>query len=155
MGRFHYTNGDFWSGVARRPGSCGSVCPGGSFGSGYYGDFLLGFTLTTHSSLPAYDGHVYTDILHLVITRQTFPPLTAKQNADYFFFEDHPELGSLRVFERQDFSNIGSVTYVGHFGSLIPDGFTDPQGGLFLRSGFEELSKVLQTRSRLFTSVAQ
>lgn len=110
LGTFTYTNGDYWA----------SAIPKGV--AGYYGDLLIGFQLTTHSDDPTLNGHIYTDVIQFVITRGLSG--TPEQNADYFYAGSHPEFGSVRVFERQEGLNSGSIDYTGFISSLIPDGFS-------------------------------
>ena len=113
LGIFSFTNGDFWAGTG-------------------YEDHRFSFSLTTDSTDPLFKGHVFSDVLALTITRGFAG--TPEQNADFIHFESRPDLGSVRVYERQNGSNTGSIGLYGTIGSLIPTRFADPQGGAFLNS---------------------
>lgn len=89
------------------------------------------FTLemVTHSTDLALDGKIFSDTLILNITPNGGPP---EVKADFFYFAGRPDLGSIRVLEASDGNNFGTVELYGKIGSLIPTGFANPTGGVFL-----------------------
>lgn len=95
----------------------------------------LGLTLTTISDDPLFDGKVLTDILFM----QATPELggTPETRADFVYLQNHPELGSLRAYERGDsLSNFVVVDVYAKIGSLVPVAFANPQGG-FIDAGVD------------------
>ena len=95
----------------------------------------LRFSLTTHSSTAELDNHVFSGTINMVVN-----PNDANDpyvSADYFYVAERPDLGSVRVFERniQPSGNPGSTgtaEFYGQIGSLIPTSFSNPSGGAFL-----------------------
>ena len=113
LGTFSFTNGDFWAGTG-------------------YEDHRFSFSLTTDSTDSLFDGQVFSDVLALTITRGLAG--TPEENADLIHFENRPDLGSVRVYERQNGPNTGTIEFYGVIGSLIPTRFANPQGGAFWNS---------------------
>lgn len=116
---------------------------GGWFGNspsnGYYlPDTDLGFSITTHSTDPLLDEIVFTDTLRFVVTSPDGPDFSLADDADYFYFLNHPELGTMSVIEAVDAAgnptsgNVGSVSLTVKIGSLIPVGFSNATGGAFI-----------------------
>jgi hypothetical protein len=113
-----------------------------TFENGIWSDNAdFGFHLTSVSTAPDLNGHVFTADLHLTLT----PNVSADPNvnADFIDFYDtgtglpirdpmNIPLPSLRVFELADGINIGSVDVYGEIGSLFLTRFANPTGGLFL-----------------------
>jgi hypothetical protein len=51
------------------------------------------------------------------------------------FFEGHPELGQIRVYEAASgLGNTGTVELYGRAGSLIPTAFANPTGSVFIQA---------------------
>lgn len=132
LGTFSFTNGSFYGG------------PG-------YQDHRFGFSLTTHSADPLFDGHVFSDVLALTVTRGLEG--TPEENADFLHFENRPDLGSIRVLERQNGSNTGSVDLYGTIGSLIPSRFANPQGGAFLNASVTPALAVPEPDTAVFVGL--
>jgi hypothetical protein len=116
---------------------------GGWFGNnsanGYYlPDTDLGFSITTHSADPLLDGIVFTDTLRFVATAPSGTDFSLADDADYFYFLNHPELGTMSVIEALDAAgnptsgNVGTVSLTVRIGSLIPVGLSNPTGGAFI-----------------------
>ena len=104
VGTFTYINGSWFGGLGE-------------------GKSLLAFTMTTVSTDPALNGHVYGDILQLTVT-QGGAGVTPEQGADYFSFVGRPDLGTLSVYELDaTHSNVGSFNFYAKIGSLIPTRF--------------------------------
>lgn len=107
---------------------------GSWFGGLGEGDSLFAFSVTTASADPDLDGHNFSDVVRYRIT-QFAVGNTPAQNADYFFFDGHPELGTMSVYERSDSptgSNQGTIDLYGRIGSLIPTRLANPEGGAFI-----------------------
>ena len=113
LGTFSLQNGTFWA----------------------FADLTLRFRLTTVSSDPTLNGHVFEDTLQWVTTPNGGPPLTPADRADFFYFLGHPGLGTMRVFEAFDGTNTGTIDLYGRIGSLIPTRFADATGGAFIGPG--------------------
>jgi hypothetical protein len=116
---------------------------GGWFGNNannsyYLPDVDLGFSITTHSSDPLLDRIVFTDTLRFVVTSPEGPNFSLADDADYFYFLNHPELGTMSVIEAVDAAgnptsgNVGTVSLTVKIGSLIPVGFSNATGGAFI-----------------------
>ncbi len=59
--------------------------------------------------------------------------INPQDDADYAFFVGRPDLGEMRVYEAASgLGNTGSIELWGHIGSLIPTGFRNATGGVFL-----------------------
>ena len=116
IGTFTLENGDWW----------------GGFGEG---DPLFSFSVTTSSADPRLNGFTFADTLHYNVTIGAAGN-TSEQNADYFYFDGRPDLGTMRVYELFDHppgvANIGSIDLYGRIGSLIPTRFANAQGGAFI-----------------------
>lgn len=107
----------------------------------WFTDPVFDVEFTSHSADPAFDGHVFTDTVHLFITTNN-AALTPAQNADFVYFVGHPELGSIRAYELGNSptgSNSVTVEFYGHINSLDPDRFANPTGGGFLSPSIEPL----------------
>lgn len=107
---------------------------GSWFGGLGEGDGLFSFTAITSSADPTLSGHTFSDSIRYRIT-QSAAGNTPEQNADYFWFDGRPDLGSMSVYEQFDSpigSNIGSINLYGRIGSLIPTRLGDAQGGVFV-----------------------
>lgn len=107
---------------------------GSWFGGLGEGDSLFAFSVTTASADATLDGHTFSDVLRYRIT-QFAVGNTPAQNADYFYFDGRPELGTMSVYERSDSptgSNQGSIDLYGRIGSLIPTRLANPEGGAFI-----------------------
>ena len=112
---------------------------GNSAGSSLYPDTDIGFSVTTHSSDPRLDGFTFSDTLRFVVTAPDGPNATLQQDADYFYFVGHPELGTLSVYESTDpqggpqpLGNTGTVDLRVRIGSLIPIALANPSGAAFV-----------------------
>jgi hypothetical protein len=104
------------------------------FGGLGEGDSLFAFSATTVSADPALDGHTFSDVLRYRIT-QFAAGNTPEQNADFFYFDRRPELGTMSVYERSDSptgSNQGTIDLYARIGSLIPTRLANPGGGAFI-----------------------
>jgi hypothetical protein len=110
---------------------------------------FLDFTLTTQSSNPAFNNHVFTGIIRLDVNSPPVFPTTQAQydaEADYFTIEDLNgavlPIGSVRVYDRPPFCppsagancNTGTVDVYGYLNSLDISGFANPTGGAFLNT---------------------
>mgnify|MGYP000430353627 CR=1 FL=1 len=94
----------------------------------------FGFSLTSVSSDPALNGHIFSDSVRVTITFNDATN-TPQQNADFFSFVGRPDLGSARAYELGDSptgSNVLSWDVYGKIGSLIPTRFANSGGGGFL-----------------------
>jgi hypothetical protein len=124
IGTFTLTNGRWFGNT-----------PGASY---YLPDTDLGFSITTHSTDPLLDGIVFTDTLRFVVTAPAGPDFSLAEDADYFYFLNHPELGTMSVIEAVDAAgnptsgNVGTVSLTVRIGSLIPVGLSNPTGGAFI-----------------------
>ena len=101
----------------------------------WFDNIEIGFALTTHSETAALDGHVFTGTMDLVVNPND--PTNPYLSADYFFIEERPDLGSVRVFEPSiqppgNPGNTGTVDLYARIGSLIPTAFENPSPGAFL-----------------------
>jgi hypothetical protein len=98
----------------------------------------LGFTLTTQSSDPLYNGHTYTDFVQMVVTPNSFGTGSPEANADFIHFVSSPQAGSLRAFELQDSPGSGNFVTAqlfGYIGSLHLSVMADATGGGFIDPG--------------------
>ena len=120
-----------------------SVTNGGWFGNSAGGNLFpdtdMGFSVTTHSSDPRLDGFSFSDTLRFVVTAPDGPNATIRQDADYFYFVGHPELGTLSVYESTDpqgnpqpLGNTGTVDLQVRIGSLIPIALANASGAAFV-----------------------
>jgi hypothetical protein len=105
----------------------------------------FGFTLTTHSTNPQFDGKTFTDTLRMLITFNTSTDPVA--NADFIYFAGNPLLGSARAYELFDApagkDNTIRFDVYGHINSLHLDSFANPVGGfLDLSVGLQPASAV-------------
>lgn len=125
LGTFRFTNGAWLGGLP---------------------DSLFQMSLRTVSANPALDGHTLTTYLGLHVTDGLSPDgsrysAAPVDNADYFyltsapFFGEPTELiGYVGVYESEPElqppggSNTGAIDLYGRIGSLIPTGFSNPQG---------------------------
>ena len=94
----------------------------------------IGFTLTTHSAEPSFDGITLSGTMRLISTSVgDVAPFNPYDEADFFYLLDNPSLGSARVFEAANFhtslqpsgnpGNTGDFALTGFIGSLHPNGF--------------------------------
>ncbi len=86
------------------------------------------------SSDPAFDGHIFSDTLHLTITSNMLTN-TPDQNADYLWFVNNQFLGSIRAYELGDSpngSNSVTVELYAMISSLDPTRLANATGGGFL-----------------------
>ena len=110
--------------------------PDGNFMFGTFGitngifffEATFEMTFTTASSDPAFDGKTFSDILHYVVTPNN--GVSAFDDADYIFLEDHPGLNPPAV--RINEGSSGTVELWGKVGSLDPLFFANPTGGVQL-----------------------
>lgn len=122
IGTLAFTNGAWFGGVSNVP-------------------VELDFTLTTHSSLPAFDQTSNDAFMMLTNVRPSSESCSSAQGqadeADFVHLKSAPALGSLRVFEplcapTNSTDQTGSVDVYYHFGSLDPDSLRNVQGEGFL-----------------------
>jgi hypothetical protein len=108
-------------------------------GAWFAADPIHTFTieLTTHSTDPALDGHVFSDTIVLNVTPNAFGAWPPENNADIYTFANHPELGSIRLLEAADGNPFGTVQLFGKIGSLDPTALRNPTGGAFLSSSLD------------------
>lgn len=107
---------------------------GSWFGGLGEGDSLFAFSVTTASDDLTLDGHTFSDVVRYRIT-QFAVGNTPAQNADYFYFDGRPDLGTMSVYERSDSptgSNLGTIDLYGRIGSLIPTRLANADGGAFI-----------------------
>lgn len=117
IGTFSLTNGSWF---------------GNDPGSNFFPDTDLGFSVTTHSADPRLDGHTFSGTLRFVVTSGA---TSAQADADYFYFVERPELGSLRVYEADNalgLGNTGSIALSMRIGSLIPVELNQATGAAFV-----------------------
>lgn len=114
---------------------------GNSPGDNLYPDTDFGFSVTTHSSDPLLDGFTFAGVLSFVVTAGYGPTFTIEQDADFFYFVDKPELGTMRVYEAVDpegnplpLGNTGTIDLQVRIGSLIPVGLVNATGAAFVGS---------------------
>lgn len=117
IGTFSLTNGSWF---------------GNDPGSNFFPDTDLGFSVTTHSTDPQLDGHTFAGTLRFVVTSGAS---SAAADADYFYFVERPDLGSLRVYEDGNalgLGNTGSIALSMRIGSLIPVELNQATGAAFV-----------------------
>jgi hypothetical protein len=143
LGTFEFQNGS-WGG--------GGFDPGGAIIAATMPTFMP-FRITTSSSNgPQFNQTQWGVVVHRVIGTPTGAdlanPLVQNALADYITVYMEGEngfidfstngVGSFRVYDLGQspagFSNVGSVTLQGKFGSLLFTGLTDPQGGFVTQS---------------------
>ena len=124
VGTFSVTNGSWF---------------GNSASENIYPDTDIGFSVTTHSSDPRLDGFSFSDTLRFVVTAPDSPSATSQQDADYFYFVGHPELGTISVFESTDpqgnpqaLGHTGTVDLQVRIGSLNPTALVNASGAAFV-----------------------
>jgi hypothetical protein len=118
---------------------------GSWFGGLGEGDSRFAFSVTTASADLALDGHTFSDVLRYRIT-QFAVGNTPAQNADFFYFDGRPDLGTMSVYERSDSptgSNQGTIDLYGRIGSLTPTRLGNPGGGAFIAQVPEPESYVM------------
>ncbi|SFU76087.1 hypothetical protein [Nitrosospira multiformis] len=147
---FNSTHPFYFNSFAFTPAQPADIAAGDTFSLGTF-TFTNGigfqeteitFKLTTHSSDPELDNHIFTGTMHLVVNAGTTDPHLA---ADYFFIAERPDLGSARVFDGafqppHNPGNTGTFDFYGRIGSLIPmefvatndAGFVSPKIGPLL-----------------------
>lgn len=126
---------------AQEVGSVGSFFRIGTFtfGNGVWsGNADIGFEFVTHSTDSAFDGHVLNALIRMELTPNN-PQNTPEENADLFRViyqgQSYGVAGAYELADSPSGSNIGSVTFIGKIGSLIPVGFADPTGGVYIAAG--------------------
>ena len=100
----------------------------------WFGNAAFGFTLATSSGDPALNA-ILTDTIELTVTHGLLG--TPAQNADFISLGNHPNLGSLRVYEQFDSptgTNVGSAVLFGRIDGLELTRLGDPTGAAFLNS---------------------
>ncbi|HEY9108283.1 MAG TPA: choice-of-anchor K domain-containing protein [Roseateles sp.] len=105
---------------------------GNAPGTNFFPDTDLGFSVTTHSTDPALDGHSFAGTLRFVVTSGAS---TDEADADYFYFVERSDLGSLRVYEAGNtlgLGNTGSIDLSVRIGSLIPVELNHATGAAFV-----------------------
>lgn len=92
----------------------------------------MDITIAVQSDDPAFNGHSFSDTLRYVVTPNTGDN---EQNADYLYFDQHPELGQIRVYEASSgLGNTGTVELWGKIGSLDPVYFANASGATFIQA---------------------
>jgi hypothetical protein len=97
LGYFSYFNGDWWA--------MGNIVSA-----------TATLQMVSNSADTDFDNQTLTEHFSMLVTPDDPDPVL---NADFFYFTNHPEYGSFRVFEDQ----VGIVQILGKFGSLDPVGF--------------------------------
>lgn len=93
------------------------------------------FTITASSEIANLHNQEFTGTLLLYTNSNSFS--TPEERADWFYIKEHPEFGSVRVYEYlegylEDGNNLGSIEIWGVFGSLNLVDFRNPGGGAFV-----------------------
>jgi hypothetical protein len=116
-----------------------------SFTNGIFpGPAIIGFSLTTHSTDVALDGHQFFGSIVMDVANNIGTP---EQQADFFTVQNASgstltSLGAVKVYEYgvcpatwvTPDCNVGTIDILGHINSLHLDAFVNPSAGAFLQA---------------------